>query len=455
MTIVLLQPKYPHGGNQTYLPGSLMNLGSRLLVAGYEVEVFDLNQASLDSPTTRQRIRKADVIGITILGTPYIPVVILLVTELRKMGCEQRILIGGEGVLRISHRDFIRLFDGQGDVVQAYTDADIVRALGLRLLRLPDMFETSTRPMLQQLTDTELRRYLTREFCLFLSYGCIYNCHFCAAAKDMRERYRNMDALRDEVEYICEFLARIGHPTLEIYLSNLDILQSAPALEESLALVCGVASAHGIELVARGLATTHFTCHALHRDPNILNRLRRLGLRTIGFGADGADIRVWARENKKHNTLEELDEAVNATREAGMTPEILMVTGFPEDDLQAMFAAYRYSLSRARHGAIIRPYLGKQGAPGSKTWSDDRVLVESYLKDPERFRLLDYSMFASSITHPHRAQRWLANVSYAALLLTMSFMTRYTTAPLIPVPRNGGLTRLFARIFNAIVPADR
>lgn len=455
MTVVLLQPKYPHGGSQIYLPGSLMNLGSRLMVAGVKIEIIDLNLLSLNTPTTRELLRKAAAIGITVLGTPYIPVVISMVRDLRKMGCGQRILIGGEGIIRISPQDFICLFEDYGDVVQACTDADIVRALGLGLRRLPRMFEISMQPMLQRLTEKDLRRYLTREFCLFLSYGCVYNCHFCAAAKDMREQYRSMDGLCDEVQYICECLADIGHPRLEVYLSNLDIMQSASALEESLQLVHEVTSAHGIELFARGLATTHFTCHALRRDPNVLRRLHKLGLRTIGFGADGADIRVWARENKRHNTLAELDKAVRATREAGMTPEILMVTGFPEDDLRAMFEACRYSFAQTWKGAIIRPYLGKQGAPGSKAWSDDRVLVERYLKDPERFRLLDYAMFASATTHPNRAQRRLANASYASLLLLMSLMTSYTTAPLMPIPRSSCLTRLFARAWNAIVPADR
>src|SRR3989344_2979516 len=99
MKIALVQPRYPHGKAQIYLPGGLMNLGSRLLTAGLEVELFDMNLAH--SPLYPESF---DVIGFSVLGPPYIPAVISAVRRLRAYTYtgKLKIIVGGEGVARLT-----------------------------------------------------------------------------------------------------------------------------------------------------------------------------------------------------------------------------------------------------------------------------------------------------------------------------------------------------------------
>ncbi len=442
-TIVLLQLKYPHGGSQAYLPGSLLNLGSRLMAIGWKASLFDLNFVELNADALQAAIAGSAAIGISITGTPYIPGALRTIQTLRQLGYTGRILLGGEGIMRFTREQFQKLCAQLGDVRQVTTDQELIDTLGLYLQKLPNMFEASMVPMLQTLSRTQLRQYLTREFCVFLSYGCVYNCNFCSAAKGMSETYRHLEQLREELEFLCTFLASIKHAVLEIYLSNLDIMQTIRAFEPALQLINEIATKHGIKVKARGLATTHFLCRATRHDPAVLRRLRSYGLNAIGFGVDGADARVWQRENKKHNHLNEIDQALRLTKEAGITPEALMVIGFPQDDAKSLFATLKYSLICRARGAVLRTYLGKYGTPGSKLWAEDAALVEHYLAHPDSFRLLDYAMFGSPVTHPKRSQRWLANASFALLIL-LGLGGEHATYPLFPN----------SRVLNRLMPFD-
>lgn len=411
--IVLFQPPYPHGGCQTYLSGGLMNLGSRLLRVGNEVTFFDLNHVEFDDAAVQIALQASDAIGFTVLGTPYIPIVCDLITRIRRQGYVQKILLGGEGIARRTSEQFTAATRHLGDVHQIKDDDGLRSALGGVLCgRLPSMEETSMVPMLERLTDDERRRYLTTEFCLYLSQGCGFNCTFCEAAKDRKEMYRLSQPFREEIEYIASYLASIGHRMVSVYLSNLDSFQTTSRLEHCVREAHVICARHGVTFEARCLSTIKSCATAARRDPMLLQRLRGYGLRTIAFGADGADEEVWKRENKRHNTLHELNHVLELTRQAGMTAEILMVVGFPDDRPRVLAKAVRLSIRQAVAGVVVRPYLGKAS------------LHQDDWHHSERLRQHDYAMFASSATHPTKRQRWMANGAYAAIVLTTILVGR-------------------------------
>jgi hypothetical protein len=454
MLITLLQPRYPYGGGRIYLPGSLMNLGSRLLGMGIRVLFFDLNVTNLWRPEVRVALLASDFVGFTVIGTPYIPSVLKDIRTLRDHGFRAPILLGGEGITRLRHEQFRGLVRELGDVRQICNDAELAETLDLSHACLPDMYWVSMMPMLNSL-DPHLRlQYLSREFCLFLSQGCAFRCRFCAAAKGRRERYRDLRPLVEEVEGICDFLSANRHPTLRVYLSNLDLMQTPEALHEYLRIVWGCAQARDIRVEARGLATTRCFVRATDKNPELLSALRHYGLRRIGFGVDGADLEVWKREGKGHNSLDDAKRAIRLACEADIIPEVLMVTGFPEDSLPAMARSVAYSLRQALNGVVVRPYLGKAGAPGSDQWSDPSI-ARTFLADPQRFQQLDYAMFGSSTTHPDRLQRFFANASYAAIIAGCSILNGEATPPLLPTNGSSGIRQWLARTWNQHMPMDR
>jgi hypothetical protein len=456
--ICLIQPANPWRV-EIYLPGTIVNLGSRLLGAGgYEVEILDFNLTGLSDPRTREILLSSDRIGFTVLGTPIIPRVRELVLELRKLGYTRPVLVGGEGVTRLTHEQFDRIFmpDVYGDVRHVANDEDLKRALDVTLKRIPGRFEVSMRPMLERLPPELLKAYLSREFCLFTSQGCGYICDFCAASKGQREEYRDLDRLMDEVDCIAGLMAKYGLREMNVYLSNLDGLQTPHKLEEALQMAHSIAVSHGIDFRARMLATTKLTKRAIERDPQILHRLRRYGLHTIGFGVDGVSEAVWKRLHKGHNSLAEYESCRAACTAAGMRTEMLMVVGFSNESWRDGLAAIAYSIQNAygSHRVIVRPYMAKEDVPGSKKWETDEVARERFLTDPEGFRHQEYTMFLTAITAPEWKHRLWGNLTFGTLLLTM-IPAGLSTYPIIPPPRKSRIGRALVGAFNRLMPPDR
>ena len=432
-----------------------MNLGSRLLHAGLEVDLRDCNLDPLPDHT------KYDVIGYSVLGPPYIPGVTAEIRELRARGFTGKVLVGGEGVARLAQSDFDTWFGtgctrirniSQDEYKQPVYDLE--EALGLEPGTVPSMFETSMVAMLRQLSEERQKLYLTREFCLFLSQGCKFNCDFCIASKNTPETYRSHAALLDELEYVCARLAQWEHPALTCYISNLDAFQNPPKLEERLRRVEEVASRHGVTPNLRALATSRCTVEACRKDRNLPKRLRSYGLSIVAFGADGADKEAWKREHKAHNTLPELQEAFVSMREAGITTEFLMVIGFQSNPAMALIRAFRFSFEKAWHGAVIRPYLGKSKVPGNEHWERADPEVRNFLANPALLLRLDYAMLGSRETHPRLSQRWLSNAIYLAIIVALAPFDLCPTRPLVPVPTNG-LKRHIAKAINRLMPFDR
>ena len=463
--ITLFQPKYPHGRSQCYLPGGLMNLGSRLLQAGVEVSFFDLNFTKLESKEVSSALADSSFIGFSVLGHPYIPAVLENIRTLRTRGFGQTVLVGGEGVARLQLKDFLSWFVGRGlgnvaqiknikqDPNQGITeDADLLRELGIP--RLDSQFATSMTPMLQRLPEPMRRRYLTSEFSLFISNGCKFSCEFCAAAKGRKEQYRTIALLRDEVEYICAYLQSITHPRLEVYLSTLDAFQNPQELEERLEVVTAAARKHSIAPHVRCLATSRCTVEAVRADPKLPKRLHSYGLRIVAFGADGADEATWKREKKTHNTLPEINEAVAVMQQAGILVELLMVIGFQKDKAMALWRSLRFSFRKARQGAVIRPYLGKSHIPSGR-WTEGEPGVEACRRDPELLRHLDFAMVGSKVSHPSPKERWLSTLAYLLVIGGLAPFGLCPTRPLMPVPLKKGVGQKVTHWINRAMPFDR
>ena len=442
MSFLLIQPAEPHRGGQVYLPGGLLNLAGRLIAADQKVTVIDLNLDRLERYT--KVLLESSIVCITVLGKPYIPGTIDLIRQIRATGFEGQILIGGQAVECMLPARFNGFFGSE--VTRVCSDEQLNEVLNLDL---PNRYKAGMELALAQLHPQRRRRYLTNEFGLWLSNGCSQDCSYCDALNGVPEKYRHLEALKQEVRYVCDELCQFGHDRLEMYLSNLDGFQPPKRLEAAMQAIHKIASAHGLEVRVRCLSTVAFFNKAIRKDGQLLERLRGYGLRIVAFGADGADPRVWARENKRHNTLKGLHTALEDCLDAGIDPEILMVIGFNDDDLQSMRCALREALYWADRGVVIRPYVGK---PILKKL-DEHDLVP-YLDDPTKLLSLDYAGLASRVTHPSRRQRYMVNTTYLLLIGLLTPVGRNTTFPTVPI-EGGRVRRSIARTINRFMPFDR
>lgn len=440
MSILLIQIGYPHGGQRIYLPGGVMNLASRLMAIGQEVQVIDLDLDDL----ALVALDGVDLIGLSVLGKPYIPGTLRCIATLRARGFTGEIVVGGMGVEEMEPELF-RSFFG----TEATSSSCAMEFGGGTFPNLPSQYEISMVAALKNLPAERRRTYLTREFGLWLSQGCLMNCDFCDAPNRREEKYRDWESLKEEVAYICEELVKFGHRRFEAYLSNLDGFQNPLMLELAIKIIYKIATKHGLEVHLRCLSTLAYFCKATKNNPALLERLSQNGLRIVAFGVDGADPRTWAREHKNHNTLELVKTAMERCLAGGIQPEMLMVIGFRADDGLAMSAAILLSIYWAWRGVVIRPYLGK---PILKTMSVEELAL--YWQKPDRLLNLDYAMLASRETHPDDRQRRLVNLTYLTVIGLLTPFGRNTTFPIIPF-QGGRFRRWVAKVINRLMPADR
>lgn len=429
--ILLLEAAHPHRQGQVFLPGGSLNFAARLLANEAKVTFVDLTLDELPA-----QFEQFDCMMISCFAKPYLKNAAQVACQIRLTGYSKPIIVGGQGVEKLPKGLFERLMP---EGVQMW------QARGLQPLRE----SVGLGPALKLLSRKRVFDYIDREFGFYISDGCAYNCSFCDAHCAQAERYRSGMHLKREFEDICDRLSAWGRTEVSVYLSNLDAFQNEEFLRARMRQMYGIASRRGITIHARCLSTASSFVRGCERDPELLPKLKKYGMEIIAFGADGADPRVWQRENKAHNSIEKLEKAYELCREVGITAEALMVIGFHEDDITALGYALGYSLKWAAQGVVIRPYLGK---PTASSLTQEQV--DAIVRIPQLMLNLDYAMCGSKFTHPRAWQRCAANSVYLGLIAVLTPVKRNTTFPLMPRSKNR-LVDWIAKHINRLMPADR
>lgn len=404
-----------------YTPTSLWTAGARVLHAGGTIaDVQDANLHPL-------RETPSELVGFSLLGSPYIPKVRDDLARTLKGAVP---VIGGQtatGFVR-THGDspadrsqLSRLFGAHA--IYGNDDAELAAALGLDARAFPAQEETSLIPIYERIPDEDMAAYLGTEFGLYLSQGCKYPCSFCAAVKTfidpvtgdqttVKETYRNPDIVEGDLRYLFERAKGLGIHRLDTYLSNLDVFQTPGKLAEFAERVLRVRSEYpDMEFGMRGLATASEFLKVHQRKPNVIWRMKEAGFHTVGFGVDGANDEAFDKIRKKHNREHLNIKVVKIARQTyGLTPEALMVFGFNEVDEHPEYLEDSLILMQQladEYGATPRPHVAKDIIPGAGGWRNPKNAqrVELLLQHPQFFQALDFTALPSTITHPNPAFR--------------------------------------------------
>ena len=148
--ILLLQPP-SRWGNHVYLVNGLLATATRLRTAGFSVEIRDLN---IDEGLSQTTIESADIVGISILGSPYIPPAFKLAKEVRELGYNGRIFFGGPILENIVPEDWQKLFQAQGleNITAIRNEIDLSIELGL-INKLPSINDLSMGEAIEALPE--------------------------------------------------------------------------------------------------------------------------------------------------------------------------------------------------------------------------------------------------------------------------------------------------------------
>ncbi|EKD63966.1 MAG: radical SAM protein [uncultured bacterium] len=377
----------------------------------------------------------ADIIGINLVGAPYIPKAISMIRDRVRSGAG--VVLGGQIVNALSKEEFARLFSGIRDdveVVNGNDDLVLEKTFWLQGPMSPKEMVSQV-PVWEKINDAKMKKYLNREFSYYVSQGCTFNCKFCQAEKGKKEKYRDLNVVQEELEYLAGKAVSFGIEKLSFYMSNLDGFQTPEKLLEFAKIVESVKRKFGIKIEFRCLATLEFFLRAVKNHEGILPTLRNAGFTSVGFGIDGATPEVWRAIGKSHNIgdkdkegLQKSIDAISICAENGITPEILMVFGHPTDTQESLETALDFVQDMAnRYGAVPRPHVAKHIIPGADAWraKENQDIVSQLIENPEYFQALDYAALASEISHPDAELRKWTNKYYQAMCAMSDRATKY------------------------------
>jgi len=422
--ILLVQPRHIYAPpfkekalGHIYMPTSLFTIAAMLKEAGLGVEIVDENISETDF--------NHNIVGINLLGAPYIPIAIEIEKKLyKKYGTNFQLLLGGQVVSGLSKIDMKSLFSYQtinGNRIKTLSDL-----FGISEEKFPKKESVSLQSIYEMIGDDILKLYLSNEFGFYLSQGCKYSCSFCGAHRTITvgerkqrvtENYRDINIALSDFEYLLEKAHYFKIKKLQVYLSNLDLFQNPLKLFPFAEGVAKIKSKFpSVEIKLRGLSNSRSFLHTHNKYPYVIEMMVKAGLEQIGFGIDGATPKVYKETRKPQNVQESLDTIEICRTQYNITPETLMVFGHNniEDEAALRLDVKFCADMKLKFGAVPRPHIAKDMVPGNDGWmnpNNEKIRQEFYA-NPMLFQNLDFTAVPSPVTHPNTNFRELVSKYY-------------------------------------------
>lgn len=430
-------------------------MGARLMELGHEVDFVDLNMDKF-SHVHDDKFGQADIVGISVIGSPYIPDAIRLTDTLNRLAPTAQVMLGGQVISNLLTEQFETIFAGVS-AIQIISDFELARVLGCNVNALQSVnpYKISYVPFLESIDNAKLKRYISTEMTLVIGQGCAFSCTFCAAEKDQKEVHVSIVHFESLLRFFAKKARQFGIPTLKFYASSLDFFQHPTIVAPYLELMARVQVETGVRFEMRALTCLTSFLSANRQIPNFIELIQRSGLNSVGFGVDGTDEKIWASQNKRHNRMAEVDQCIEICTIIGIETQILLVMGYLKENRHTLWKTFKksreYTYSSRR--VVIRPFIAKEFVPGNDGWynQDLQKTVRSVVSNPDLFYNLDFAACASSLTHPRRIQRWMCNATYLGIILYHKLQGRCPNSPLFP-QGGKGISGFLAKVTNRLLP---
>lgn len=456
MKVALIEMRYPYGKNRIYLNGSQYVVGARLMELDHEVDFVDLNMDKVAHQHIQAQFKKADIIGISVIGSPYIPDAIRLTNTLNRLVPTTPIMLGGQVISNLLPEQFDTIFAGVS-AVQIVSDFELARMLecNVNALQSVNPYQISYVPFLESLNEQRLKRYMNTEITLVISQGCAFNCTFCAAEKDQKEVHVEIDHFESLLKFFAKKAIQFGMTSLQFYASSLDFFQHPSIVAPYLELMARVQEETGVRFKMRALTCLTSFLSANRIIPNLKELIQGSGLNSVGFGVDGTDEEIWSSQNKRHDNLSSVDLCIRICSSLRIETQILLVMGYKKENWHTLWKTCKKSKEYVRLSprVVIRPFIAKEFVPGNDGWynQDLQKTVRSVVSNPDLFYNLDFAACASSLTHPRRKHRIMCNAAYLGIILYHKLHGRCPNSPLFP-QGSKGISGFLAKILNRLLP---
>lgn len=352
-------------------PSGLGYLAESLRAAGIEYAVADLRMRSRGWSRHLRRLLRTlqpDLVGVSLVSLEYRRGYELIRAVKRDLP-GVAVVVGGPHVSAVGRQvmeecpeiDFSVLQEGEIPLVQLCQAAQPLEKIPGLLFRRGQDGAIVAGPEPQCAADLDripfptyagfdLSRY-AREISLVTSRGCPYQCIFCTHSV-MKDAFRARSPANvvDEIAY---WYAR-GIRQFVVDDDNFTLVTRR---------IYGICD----EIERRGLRGLFIRCangvRADRVDRALLQRMKEIGVREVGFGADGGNDRVLLELVKKGESLATIEAAIRAALDVGIEVRLFIILGSPGEtlaDIEDSFAlAQRYPLIRLHLNNPI-PYPGTE-----------------------------------------------------------------------------------------------
>jgi anaerobic magnesium-protoporphyrin IX monomethyl ester cyclase len=383
LKIALINP--PQSTNYPQPPMGLAQIAAVLEAAGYPVRVIDANAQRLKSEDISSHLEDADIIGLTAM-TPTISAALEIVGAIKKSRPELPVILGGAHATLLPEEtlsaspdiDIVVRGEGEETILELLNALDEDRPLnGIQGVSYRKDREIISNPARSGEVDLDSLPFLAYHLLprkrykphpphgralpfavIITSRGCPYQCAYCSKPVFGKKfRAQSPERVVRELAYYQE---KLGIKEFAFY-DDVFTLNRDRAFDIS-------------DLILKAGLKLHWTCETRVNlvDKELLLRMKRSGCYAIAYGIESASEEI-LETIRKDITLEQVEEAVKMTREAGIQTVGYFMLGSPgetpETIRQTINFAKKLKLDFAQF-SITTPFPGTQ-------------LYETYMADKE------------------------------------------------------------------------
>ncbi|MBN2239280.1 MAG: radical SAM protein [Dehalococcoidales bacterium] len=353
LRVTLVHPPQFSGYPQP--PMGLIQIGAVLQSKGFNVRIIDANLLGLHPAEIVPLLKDTDVLGLTAM-TPSVMRAIEIARESKKARPELPVILGGPHATLLSletmesapdidmilcgegEESFVRLLNmlehgGMPEDIEGLTwrkEGQIIENLrGKDLEHLDDLpyLAYNLIPLKQYKPHPPHGRAMPFAV-LITSRGCPYNCGYCSKPVFGRQfRAQSPGRIADEIEHLQK---RYGVREVAFYddVFTLD-MKRAYAISE--------------ELIRRGLKII-WSCETRVNlvDRELLDIMSKAGCYSVSYGLESGDQKI-LDIIPKNTTLEQAEEAVRYTREAGIHAIGYFMVGSPGETPETIRKTIRFA----------------------------------------------------------------------------------------------------------------
>ena len=346
-------------------PAGLGFIAQALLENGIEYAVADMrSRPSLSALKRKIHDFRPDLIGLSLVSYEY-KRTYELIRRIKALSPSAHIVVGGAHVSVLREAVLEECPDIQFGVVQEGEQPLVTLCKGEMpweaipglLFRRDGRIQSGPEPQYTRDLDCvsfprylhfDMRRY-AREIPLITSRGCPYRCIFCPNSL-MKSRFvaRSAANVVDEIEF---WYAR-GIRQFNVDDDNFTLVR------ERVHEICD-------EIDRRQLRGLFLRCangvRADRVDRTLLARMKDVGFKEIGIGADGGNNRVLLEVIDKGETIESIEQAIQDALAVGLKVKLFLILGHPGETMSdiedSLALAQRYPFLRVQLYNPI-PYPG-------------------------------------------------------------------------------------------------